>query len=103
MKVIDVIFAFKGRKSGKASSVSTDGTKLFSYQTCIAQWYDDKNLIVNKVHYSISTCRHQTYLENAFEGSNNINILPVYGNIYRGQKDLIKFLDAQQKGFLMIF
>ena len=102
MKTIDVIFAFKSRKAAKASSVSTDGVRLFSYRTCIAQWYDDNNLIVNYTHYSPTTCKHQTYLKNAFEKCSDINILPVVGNIYRGEQDLKKFLDAQQREFLMI-
>ena len=101
MKTIDVIFAFKSRKAAKTSHVSTDGTKLFSYYTCIAQWFNNDTLIINDVKYSCTTSKHQTYLKNAVENMPAITILLIGGNISRGAKDLTEYLSEKQKEMLM--
>lgn len=102
MKTIDVIFAFKSRKSARTGSVKSDKYKLFSYYTCIAQWYSEDVVILNETKYSRSTSKHQTYLNNAFETSKDIKVLKV-SNVPIGRSDLTRYLDATQKEFLMIF
>ena len=100
MKTIDVIFAFKSRKGAKTGNVSTDGTKLFSYYTCIAQWYGNI-LIINDNKYSCTTSKHQTYLKNAVENMRGITILLLGCNIQMGARDLTEYLSETQKEMLM--
>lgn len=100
MKTIDVIFAFKSRRAAKTSHVSTDGTKLFSYYTCIAQWYNDNTLIINDNKYSCTTSKHQTYLKNAVENMRGITILLLCCNIQMGARSLTEYLSETQKEML---
>lgn len=102
MKTIDVIFAFKSRKLARTGSVVSDKYRLFSYYTCIAQWYSEDVVIFNETKYSSSTSRHQTYLNNAFETSKDIKVLKVR-DVPIGIIDLTRYLDSTQKEFLMIF
>jgi len=97
MKTIDVIFAFKSRRAAKTSHISTDGTKLFSYYTCIAQWFNNDTLIISDTKYSPTTSKHQTYLKNAVENMHGITILLLDCNIQMGAKDLTDYLSEQQK------
>ena len=101
MKNIDVIFACKSRKGAQTGHVSTDGTKLFSYYTCIAQWFDKDTLIISDVKYSPTTSKHQTYLKNAVENMPGITILLICGNIRMGARDLTEYLSSTQKEMLM--
>lgn len=62
-KLTDVVKDFfKGDNSrtGNYSLSSKDG-KLFSYNTCIGEWYKDI-LYVNLENYSVTTSKHQGFL-----------------------------------------
>lgn len=77
MKNIDVVRKFLNRAKASSSNgnLRSTGDKLFSYNTCIAEWYSKKImydgematiasyvLTVNVTKYSISTSKIQTML-----------------------------------------
>lgn len=62
MKTVDVISLFLNHKIGNALNVHSSGDKLFSYNTCIAQWLDPATLIINITKYSVTTSKHLTQL-----------------------------------------
>lgn len=59
-----VVDKFLNRKKGRSSNgnVSTDGTKLYSYKTVIAQYTSSFGLIINETKYSQSTSYVQSLL-----------------------------------------
>ena len=63
MKNIEVIKCFMKGYPAKSSSgnLRSTGEKLFSYNTCIAEWVNDY-LFVNLTKYSSSTSRIQNML-----------------------------------------
>ena len=63
MKNIEVIYRFLNRQPAKSSSgnLKSIGEKLFSYNTCIAEWVNDY-LFVNLTKYSSSTSSIQNML-----------------------------------------
>lgn len=61
MKNIEVIKAFINQEAGDSLNIHSNGEKLFSYDTCIAEWYKGL-LVINKTRYSVTTSKHQTYL-----------------------------------------
>ena len=67
MRNIDVIIAFvdnnreRSQKSLKGSNLEWSGYKLYSYNTCIAQFKDDL-LYINLTKYSRTTSVHQNIL-----------------------------------------
>lgn len=67
MRNIEVIKQFLNKSSGNSDSgnlIST-GDRLFSYNTCIAEWIDDDDyVIINTTKYSSTTSRHQNMLKN---------------------------------------
>ena len=70
----DVVIKFLNKQFCKGSNLYAEDNKLYSYQTCIAEWYKDK-LLVNLTKYSKSTTKHQSYI------GNNINkIIPKINN-----------------------
>ena len=87
MKNIKVIEAFINKKSGNSLNLHSNGNKLFSYQTCIAEWNEDV-LLLNITKYSITTSKHLTYV---------LRCVPIYmdviklNNIPKGAINLIKF------------
>ena len=68
----------KGEPCNGANLWST-GQRLYSYQTCIAQWETTgKKLIVNKTKYSRTTSgKHQSPLFNAIRDRKDIEIIEV--------------------------
>lgn len=66
MKNQELIRAFvRGTKSGirnGSMSVSSDGGRLYSYNTVIAEKRDG-NVLVNRTKYSVTTSKHQCYLD----------------------------------------
>lgn len=68
----------KGEKCLGANLWST-GAKLYSYQTCIAQWsVMGSRMIVNKTKYSRTTSsKHQGPLRNMLRDKPNIEVIEV--------------------------
>lgn len=68
MKNSDVAQAFARRRSQRSPHLTSDGTLLFSYDTCIAQWKDDNTIYLNITKYSPTTSHHvsltRRYLNN---------------------------------------
>lgn len=61
MKNREVVEKFFNGECATGSNLFSTGTKLFSYQTCIAQWYRPY-LVINKTRYSVTTSKHLYYL-----------------------------------------
>lgn len=62
----DVVNSFYEGKPNKSDNMSTDGHKLLSYNTAIAERIinDDKTLIIKNVtRYSNTTSKHQALLD----------------------------------------
>lgn len=62
----DVVNSFYEGKPNKSDNMSTDGHKLLSYNTAIAERIisDDKTLIIKNVtRYSNTTSKHQSLLD----------------------------------------
>lgn len=55
-------------KKGNNMSVSCDGTRLYSYGTCIGERLSDGSFILNVTKYSTTTSKHQSYLRRALVG-----------------------------------
>lgn len=65
MRNIEVIEAFVSKIKGKNknNSLESTGLKLYSYNTCIAEWYLEYNcILLNTTYYSNTTSRHQNLL-----------------------------------------
>lgn len=65
MRNIEVIEAFVSKIKGKNKNCSLESTglKLYSYNTCIAEWYlEYKCILLNTTYYSNTTSRHQNLL-----------------------------------------
>lgn len=91
MTVKEVIFAFRKKQSGKGEhSVSSDGDRIFSYSTCIGEWYFDK-VILNTTKYSPTTSKHQSLLKNAIEAY-GVDIRYIRCKVPFGSLSLIKYL-----------
>ena len=67
MKNIDIINAFLDHRMTQYGHLSTDGTCLYSYWTCIAEFVknditEELTLIINKTYYSNTTSHHREML-----------------------------------------
>lgn len=96
MKNKEVCKEFIHRRAAFGSHLVSTGDKLFSYNTCIAQ-FNGHALILNETKYSVTTSKHQNYLRNAVTNSgiwattyltDNVNyntrdLVEVYERIYR--------------------
>lgn len=58
MKNSEVVEAFFNRETGQSENRISSGDKLFSYNTCIAQWVGSK-LLINTTKYSRTTSKLQ--------------------------------------------
>lgn len=63
MRNIEVIKQFLNKSSGNSDTKNliSDGVKLFSYNTCVAEWTDDF-VLFNVTKYSRSTSRIQSMM-----------------------------------------
>lgn len=52
----------------ESKHMSTTHGKLYSYNTCIAEW-DGKTLLINETHYSRTTSKHLSLLYKFIKGS----------------------------------
>lgn len=95
MKNKEVCKEFIRRRVARGSNLFSTGDKLFSYNTCIAQ-FNGHALVLNETKYSPTISRHQSYLRNAITHNigwvgvvivDNINfntrdLMPDYERIY---------------------
>lgn len=63
-----LIYAFVEGKYAQNGSMSTNGEKLFSYRTCIAQKVGG-TIVFNGTKYSVTTSKQQSYARRIFNGS----------------------------------
>lgn len=57
-----VIDSFLRKEINSSGHLKSDGEKLISYQTCIAQYTSLGDLLVNMTSYSVTTSRHRNML-----------------------------------------
>jgi hypothetical protein len=60
-----VFIAWMARKPLGGRSISTDGNRIFSYQTCIVERQGDGRVLVNRTKYSPTTSQQQSALAEA--------------------------------------
>ncbi len=87
MRNSEVVEAFLKKRIAinKGSSLSSTGTKLFSYATCIAEWSNGL-LIINLTKYSVTSSKHLYYLKRSYQG----NYYTVFG-VPIGESSLSKY------------
>ena len=92
---VDLINAFISGKTAHNGSMRTDGTKLFSYATCIAQ-KTSKGILLNVCKYSTTTSKQQTYTRHELE-RRGCNYVEVDGDGYicRGTSDLTRYVKKE--------
>jgi len=81
--------AFRKGKSGKGSSTSSTGDKLFSYGTVILQRLPNGQTIGNTTKYSATTSKHQSQA-----GMNTADLLAV--GVPRGTADLTPYIAGRR-------
>lgn len=62
MRNRDVVKLFLKHLSADSDNLHSNGKKLFSYSTCIAQWIGSR-LIGNKTKYSTTSSKHLNYVK----------------------------------------
>jgi hypothetical protein len=68
MRNREVANAFAKGISASGSNFWTNGVKIFSYSTLMAQRLPNGTIIVNACKYSNTTSHHQSYVRAALEG-----------------------------------
>lgn len=89
MKNKDVVDAFFSRKRANTVNLHTDGDRLFSYHTCVAQWLRGY-LIVNTTRYSVSTSRHRNYVVSRL---GSWTLIPTSNNVPQETSDLNSYVE----------
>ena len=82
----DVIASFYEGKPNESDNLSTNGHKLFSYQTAIAEKVisDDKTVIIKNVtRYSNTTSKHQALIDTYDY---------IVTDVPKGETNLIKYM-----------
>lgn len=60
---LEVVNSFLRHEENCSGHLMSDGRRLISYQTTIAQWSEDMtHIIVNNTYYSNTTSRHRNLL-----------------------------------------
>ena len=91
---VDLINAFINGQTAQNGSMRTDGAKLFSYATCIAQKTKD-GVLFNVCKYSRTTSRQQTNTRQALEnGKHHFIEVGKECHICRGTSDLTRYKKA---------
>jgi hypothetical protein len=87
MRNSEVVEAFLKRKIAvnNGGSLSSTGTKLFSYATCIAEWSND-SLIINLTKYSVTSSKHLYYLKMSCPDNYHAAL-----GVPRGERSLSKY------------
>lgn len=86
----NVIIAFLNKEYAKSLSLFSKGNKLFSYNTCIAEWLTSDTILLNINKYSVTTSKHLTLLRNNI--NNQYSCIEINKHIDRGTQSLIQFL-----------
>lgn len=86
----NLINAFLKGDYATNGSMHTDGTRLFSYATCIAQKTPD-GMIFNACKYSPTTSKQQTYTIRAFI-DHKVNYKTIDSGVLRGEYDLARHI-----------
>ena len=73
-----VIQAFLRKERLHSGNLLSDGNKLFSYNTIIAQWIEPYILRINTTRYSNTTSRHLGILRNEMNESDLDRVEEVY-------------------------
>lgn len=91
---VDLINAFINGQEKQNGSMRTNGTKLYSYMTCIAQKTDD-GILFNVCKYSTTTSKQQFYTRRELEKRGK-NFTEVGADTYipRGTYDLTRYHKA---------
>lgn len=76
MKNIDVIRKFLREECAAGSNLNSCGDKLFSYNTCIAQWVDDL-LYINMTQYSSTTSKHRNMIFSIYPVKTYVQVVNV--------------------------
>lgn len=90
----DVAKSFVKGVFATGSNFYTDGEKIFSYNTIVAQ-RTNGGYIVNTTKYSCTTSKHQTYLRRALEG---FQVKETEKPVPYGATDLAKYVAKTEKG-----
>lgn len=72
-----VVECFIQHKYAQSRNLKSTGVKLYSFDTCIAQWYAKDGIIINKTKYSQTTSKHQYLLNYLLKDVDNITIIEV--------------------------
>lgn len=88
MTNLEVIRAFINKEEGHSLHITSENNKLFSYTTCIAQWYDDK-IIINCTKYSLTSSKHKTMLLREIPGY--ITLIKL-NDVLKDEDDLEKYI-----------
>lgn len=83
---IDVIGAFLNHENLGSLNLLSENDKLFSYDTCVAQWGADE-LVINGTYYSQTTSKHVGMLKRLGQ---DFNIRIVTG-VPIGTPSLVRF------------
>lgn len=75
MRNEEIIEAFlnKKRATNSTGSLSSTGSCLYSYATCIAEYNRDGDIVVNNTRYSTTTSHHQTLLKRRIHSDNIVS------------------------------
>lgn len=84
-------FCKKEKAPNSTGTLSSTGTKLFSYHTCIAQWWQGRFLILNLTRYSVTSSKHLSYLKYHYKWSYAVENVPIE------ETDLVKYLKRNFK------
>ncbi len=94
MKNVEVCAAFVNGEFGQSNSMRTDGNRLWSYNTVIAQ-KTPKGILFNTCKYSVTTSKQQTYARCAMDKA-DVAYIEVTGDIWQGTQDLKPFLKKKK-------
>lgn len=86
MKNEDVVIAFLDKQPLILNNISSDGQKLFSYDTCIAEWLSPSSILMNDCFYSNSTRKYQNKLRK--HACHKYDIYSITGDVPEGTKSL---------------
>jgi len=86
----EVVESFIQHKYAQNRNLKSTGVKLYSYDTCIAEWYVKDGLIINKTKYSKATLKHQYLLNYLLKNIDDILILEV-NNIPKDEISLYSY------------
>lgn len=76
MKNIDVIRKFLLKECASGNNLNSCGDRLFSYDTCIAQWVDDL-LYINMTQYSSTTAKHRNMIFSSYPVKTYVQVVNV--------------------------